>query len=360
MNIIKRIFAAAAAVLMAVTFTACHKKDEIAVKIGDVQFTAAYYMCALLEADSEAKSKVQENLSDEEKNGEINYYKQKVDDKDFVEWVEESAIERLKEVAAYETLCKEAKLEISDSDISNSDMYAEYYWTNYGLGSYYEMNGVGLETYKKYNRDKYYSNVYFEHLYGKEGEKAISADEVKNKIYDNYIIADILQASFTDKSDEEKAELKTQFNNYAEEIKTKKRSFEEIYKDYNKTEDTNEDTSSGETDAPKPKDEYASVLGSKETTNPADNYDDIKAMATGEVKVFELDDDAGLMLAVKQDIKADDYYVTTYDLTARHLIKDEEYNKFIEDYAKKLSEDINTSSTKQFKVKKIKEPTSAS
>ena len=44
MKNIKRIFALALVLVMALTVTACHKKDEIAVKIGDVEFTSAYYM----------------------------------------------------------------------------------------------------------------------------------------------------------------------------------------------------------------------------------------------------------------------------------------------------------------------------
>ena len=64
MKNIKRIIAAALVSVMALGFTACHKKDETAVTVGKVNFTSAYYMCALINADSEAKSKVKESLSD--------------------------------------------------------------------------------------------------------------------------------------------------------------------------------------------------------------------------------------------------------------------------------------------------------
>ena len=113
MKNIKRVFALALVLFMALTVTACHKKDEIAVKIGDVEFTSAYYMCALINADSEAKAKVQEELSEDESTGDVDYYLKKIDDKDFVSWVEDTAIDYLKEIAAYKTLCKENDLEIS-------------------------------------------------------------------------------------------------------------------------------------------------------------------------------------------------------------------------------------------------------
>ena len=43
-------------------------------------------------------------------------------------------------------------------------------------------------------------------------------------------------------------------------------------------------------------------------------------------------------------------------MTARHLIADEEYEKTLDEYAKKLTVDVNKYAVKQFKVKKIVEP----
>lgn len=57
MKNIKRIIAAVLVSVMALGFTACHKKDETAVTVGKVNFTSAYYMCALINADSEASQR---------------------------------------------------------------------------------------------------------------------------------------------------------------------------------------------------------------------------------------------------------------------------------------------------------------
>ena len=80
-------------------------------------------------------------------------------------------------------------------------------------------------------------------------------------------------------------------------------------------------------------------------------------MATGEVKLIELEDDAGLILAVKQDITADPYYAETLDIATRHLIADEEFEADIKEYADGLTLEVNDYAVNQFKVKKIKEPT---
>jgi uncharacterized lipoprotein YehR (DUF1307 family) len=109
MKTIKRIAALVLVAAMVLSLAACHKKNEIAVTIGDVEFTSAYYMCALISADSEAKSLVYEGLSDEEKSGyeTPDYYSKKVEDKDFVTWVEDKAMSDLEKIAAYKTLSKE-------------------------------------------------------------------------------------------------------------------------------------------------------------------------------------------------------------------------------------------------------------
>lgn len=357
MNCFKRLLAVSSVFVIALTAAACHPKDEIAVTVGDVEFTSAYYMCALINADSQAKSKVQENLSDDKSTSDIDYYSEKIDGKKFVDWVEDTAFETLKEIAAYKTLCKENKLEIPEDEKTQAETYADYYWNSYGYSSYFEPNGVGQNTYKQYMTDSYYSAVYFEHLYGADGTKAIDEETVKQKMYDNFIIADMLQVSFSDKTDDEKTELKNKVNAYADELKNGKKTFEEVYKDYNGT--TEEDSTETSSDEKQPKDKYASVLGAKDTAYESDQYDTVKGMAVGEVKVIELADDAGLILAVKQDIKADDYYTETLDLTVRHLIKDDEYEKDIKEYAGKLETKKNNYAVKQFKVKKIKEPTAS-
>lgn len=357
MKNLKRILSVLLILVIVGSFAGCHKKGEIAVKIGDVEFTSAYYMCALLNADNEAQNKVYEELSEEEQSGEkeVDIYSKKVEDKKYVDWVEDTAMDYLKNIAAYKTLCIENKLELDEETISELEMYTNYYWQSYA--SYYESNGVALSTYEQYMKDSYYSELYFEHLYAKDGEKEIGAEDVKNKIYDNFVIANMLQASITSEmEDEEITALKTELDGYAEDLKAGKVTFEKVYNEYNgiTEEDYNQDEE--ESDEPKPKDEYASVIGAKGTTYESDQYDTIKAMATGEIKVIEIEGQ-GYVLVVKQDIAADEYYLENLDMAARHLIADEEYEKTIKDYAKKLDTDINKYAVKQFKVKKIVQPT---
>lgn len=367
MKNMKRLVAAALVLLMVLSFAGCHKKNEIAVTIGDVEFTSAYYMCALINADSEAKSKVQEQLAEKEDSKEtsteeVDYYSQKIDDKDYVTWVEDRAMETLSEIAAYKTLCAENKIEPEKEDITNAESYASMYWSSYGYGAYFEPNGVSQATYTKYMTDSYYAETYFEHVYGKDGEKEIASKEVLDKMYDNFIIANVLNATYeTDATDADKTALKTKLDGYVTALKEGKKTFEQVYNEYNgvteedkKAEEETKDDS--EDKEPTPKDEHATILGAKDTVYESEHYDTVKKMKTGEIKLIELEDKTGYVLVIKQDIKADEYYAENLDMTTRHLLKDEEFEADIAEYIKTLNKDVNNYAVKQFKVKKIVEP----
>ncbi len=357
MKSIKKIFAVVLVLCMVLSFAACHEKDEIAVTVGDVEFTSAYYMCALVFADSEAKTKVQENLSEDESAEDIDYYSKKIDGKKYTDWVKDTALESLKMIAAYKIKCEEAKIDLEDDVKSNAEMYSSYYWSSYGYQSFLEPNGISEATYKKYMLDSYYSNRYFEFVYGKDGEKEIAADKVKEEMYANFEIADMLECSFTDKEKTEVDSLKKQFNTYYEDLKNGKRTFEAVYNEYNKVEKTEKDESADEdSEELKPLDEFATIIGSKDTDYASDHFETVQKMKKNEVKLVELDDDAGLVILIKKDIKADPYYTENLDIVVRHLIADEEYEKDMKAFAKDLKLEENTYATGQFKVKKIVYP----
>ena len=357
----KRLFAAAAAVVMTLSFAGCHKKNETAISVGDLEFTSAYYMCAFLEADSEANAKVYETLTDEEKqNSDLDLRTKKIDGKSYNEWVKETANEKIKTVAAYKILCEENKVELKKEMADNMNSYASYYYsygyTPSGRTVNFADNGVSQDTYTKYLTDTSYNSLYFDHLYAKDGEKEIAAKDVKSKIYGNFVIANVLNAKFEDNAtDDQKEALEKKLKAYVKDLEGGKKTFEEVYNEYNgvkedehdhEQEDKDEETSA-------PKDKLATVIGSEDTSYSAEYYDTVKKMKKDAVKLIELEDGTGYPLVVKQDIKADGYYLESLDSEARHMIADEEYEKLIKDYVKTLKADVSKYAIGQFKVKNI-------
>lgn len=352
MNTIKKIIAAVLVCLMALTIIGCHPKDEIAVTIDDHEYTSAYYMCALINAYMEGQQEVYNNLSDEEASStDIDFFSKKIEEKSFSDWVKDRAIESLKEISIYKSLCSDNKLELTDEERANTEYYVSFYWSSYGYSALFEPNGVSQATYTDYMLDSGYAQLYFEHLYGKGGEKEVAATEVETKLYSDFLIANLLEVTFSEETDTEKTAIKNKFVEYEKNLKNRKMTFEEVYVDYNKEENhKHEETEDG------PKDPHATIIGKDGTGYEHDFYGDIEKMKTGEIKLIEKENNAGLLLVVKQDIKADGYYLENMDMTVRQLLKYEEYSKDMAKQAEKLEAEINKYAVNQFKVKNIKEP----
>ena len=381
MKLIKRILAITLVLIMAFSVTACHKKDEIAVTVNGFEYTSAYYMCALINAYSEGQSEVQTALGDKFK-ADTDYFKQNIGGKKFEEWVKNRAIEILEEIGTYQKLCKDAKIELSDEMMSNAQNMAYYMWAYYGYGQLFEPNGVSFNTYLQFTVDSYYTELYFEHIYGEGGKKEIASADVEAKLYKDFLIADLLEVTFNKETDKEKEEIKAKLDAYVKDLQDGKKTFEEVYNDYNKVEEekeeehdhdhdhedaeadkdeTEEDKSETETDKEEdkklePLDKNAQILGAKDTGYDHDRFDEIAKMATNEVKLITKDNKAGYILVVKKDIKADPYYRENLDSVVRHLLKDTEFNKDMAEQFKTAKTDISKYAVNRFKVKKIKEP----
>ena len=273
MKIFKRLSAIVLVLVMILSSVGClHKKNEIAVTIDGFEFTSAYYMCVLINARSEAQNKVYEELSTEEQQQEIDFLSKKIDKKSFTKWTEDRAMEMLKEIAAYKSLCKKADLKIDKEAKENAENTAASYW-QYGYSQYFEPNGVSLETYKTYVSDALYSSTYFEYLYGNEGKKAIAQSEVDTELYDSFVTANIIEYTFNDESDSDKATIQTQFEAYLNDLKTGNATFEEIYKAHNNIQEDQEETT---TEEDVPKDKYATIVGAEGTNYEHAYFDEIK------------------------------------------------------------------------------------
>lgn len=355
MKMIKRIAALVMVAVLTLSLAGClHKKNEIAVTIGNMEFTSAYYMCALVNANMEAKQKVNEMLTADEQKEDINYFSKKIDKKSYVDWVEDRAIEILKEIASYKQLCEKNKVKLSENLKAEAEQTVVTLWDYYGYSAYYEPNGISRDTYAKFTEDNSYNEAYFLSIYGKDGTKAISEDKVTKEINDNYVLLDKISMTFDANADDaKKAETKATLDDYANQIKSGKKTFIEIYKAHN---DIKEETTTEETEDLKPVNTYASISGAEGTSFEDENFKTYKGYEVDAVQVVENSAKNGYDLIIRRDITADAYFIDYLDSFARHAIADEEYVKEIEKNTKNLDAKIDSYAVGQFKVKKIVEP----
>lgn len=339
-------------VLAALCFTACHKKNETAVKIGEYKFTAAYYACALVYADGEARQKVEEDFEKQGKStDDIDYMSQKVEGKKYEKWVKDKAIDILKEVAGYMALCKENKFELTDDDKATAENYVKNYWEYFGYDTMFENNGVSKETFLKFTTDSYYSQVYFDNVYGKEGTKAISEEELKKTLVENFVLVDRISVDISSLTDDEIAENKELLNGYLE-LLNKGTDFAEIFVDYDTQNGDDARSVEAGDGVESAKDPNAEILGDSESSYPCDYYDELKGMAIGESKIIETATE--IVLVKKLDISGESFYLTNYDDTLRSTVVGDE----ADDAAKKKADELGVKTIAKainlFKVKNIK------
>lgn len=356
MKNIKKLLSLILVVVMVLSLTACHKKDEVALSSGEHSITAAVYLSALINADQEARNIAYENASANNVtlSTDEDYYKQTIEGKDFVTYVKNTAIELCKQYLVLDKLLAEGKYKISDEVKKEADEMAEYYWNSYGLGVLYEANSISLNTYKKTVLYSMMADEYFMSIYGENGEKAVSKEDIKKALESNYVLAYALEGTISsDMKDADKEALKKEFEGYKADIESGKKTFKEIYIKYNKiTDEQIKEAEKVEEGVEKPKDIFASIIGGSKSSNPNDNFTAIKAMELNEIKVLEIKD-TSYTLVVKLDLNSDEYYLNNLTEEILHILKDTEHTETLKKLTDELDVTVNDFAVDRFNVKKI-------
>ncbi len=382
-------------VLCTASLSGClHKKDEVALKIGNYQITSGMYACAMINADLEARNNVNTILSAQpgyDSSIEVDYTAQKIDGVPYSDWVKNRAIELCKEQAYIMMKADKLGLEIDTTVLTNAKQSAESNWYDNAEYYRYQPNGVSYDTYYKYYLNTLMITEYFLTLYGKDGIKAVAEEDVLKSLYDNYDLTYAIVYQYpSDATDEEMAADKKLFDDYAAKINAGTLTFEEAEELWNaelekREEEENEsntssntssattssdatssavssssdstttsDTTSSEEPYSKPADDKAVLIGTSETGSYTayTNFDKIHALEVGGALVIE-EADENVILFVRGDIKADKYYEKTYYDSALSILKSEDFQTEFETAAYALTYEENKYATSNFSAKKI-------
>lgn len=383
MKNVTRLLAVLMAVFMVLSVAACHPKDETALTVDGNKITSALYMYALIEADSEARSEIdtaaaEKNTSSGTTATTPDYYAEKIDGKSFTEWVKARAIEICQDIALYENLCEENKIELSEEDEANVEYMVDYYWSYYGYSVLYEPNGIEKATFTRAMRNDYLKNAYFESIYGEEGKEPVSKEDKEKKVSETFVLAEVLTQSTSEMKDDEKAKVLDTFNGYKARLE-KGEAFETIYKEHNKTEETttsstvstssatasetastdatsSSTTSSEEEKEPDYKFPYATVMSAadSELNYASESYTAVSVLKMDEVLVEKGDSD--VTLYVRRDLMSDERLVKELSETALWVMKEEEFEGKMDELVKKQTVEKNNYAIDRFKVKKIVYP----
>ena len=392
-----RIIAAVlAALLMVSAFAGCHQKDAVVATYSangkTYKLTSGQYAYAMILAESEGRSLVTENLTDEEKNSgeEVDYYKKTLEKKKFADWVVDRAEELCREYFAVAASFDKYKLELSDSDKEGMDSYLSYQWQMSGYMYICEPNGVSYDSFASFQKVFVYQrNTLLKHIYGEDGPKALSKDEMTKALTDNFVIANLLEIDSaglvkedTDEAKEAaKKEAQDKLNGYIDRIKLGE-TFKTIYEEYEaeqaeeeeeatsseatssetaSSESTSSEATSSETTSStassegeeelKPLDELAKLLGSEESSAASEIFEDVSKCEIGVPTVIEKD--GVYALVIRQDIVADPYDTENYTNEALIILKGDEFDADVKKDADKLEVEFNNYERNYIKPEKI-------
>ena len=329
-------------------------------------------------AYNEASSKIQEEASKEASESsetskatessetsefsKVDVMSQKVEGKSAEEWIADKAKEECIAQLTMDKLIKEHKVEVDESEIETYTSYYEQYY-QYGASFYTDL-GISKESYL--NATGRYTGLYdqlFYSIYDKGGSKEVASEDIEKYFKENYINYFCIPYSLkttdedgnkTDIDDETMDKVKANFAKYADML-NKGSSTEDVVKQYQEDFDTEEDPSQSDNiivDDSGMTDEYKKVLnGLKEKQATVTSIDDTYYLIyKGAIadQVSTLSDDS---TKINQRTKV------------LHKMKDEEFEKYVDDEEAKLKYDTNDACLSRYSVQstvdKIKSATAS-
>ncbi|MCM1023079.1 MAG: hypothetical protein NC395_03375 [Prevotella sp.] len=227
MSLLKKVAAAAAAAVMTFSLASCGSDTTWGADIDGTRLRAGILIYFQSNAVSEASQYLVE--------GETDVLAITIEDKPSKDWINDEAVEDMREYAAVEKKFAELELSFENNEekaVSNTvDQWWEY------VGEYFEGIGVSKQSYYDIVLNSEKRSLIFDHYYADGGEKAVSDDEIKDYLLENNARIKFIRMELRDgegnllKSDG-KDELRKMAEGYIERAKGGE-SFEAIEDEYN-------------------------------------------------------------------------------------------------------------------------------
>lgn len=222
----KKITAFVISAALALSMTACGE-DTINCGVSNgSDVPSGLYIYYLLSAYYEAQSYMTENDTD--------VFAITIEDKNAAAWMQDTAVEDLKEYLAVEAKFDEYGLTLSDDDISAAKITVDNMWEYYG--EVYEGYGISESSFLKAYQNNTKRDMLFDAIYGENGDREVPDEDIRAYLRDNYALINYIQMNLVDgegnllKSDG-KAERMEMAKDYVERAKNGE-DFDELNKEY--------------------------------------------------------------------------------------------------------------------------------
>ncbi len=370
MSLFKKVSAAAAASVMALSLASCGKDTTWGAAIDGEQLRAGM----LIYFQSNAVSEAGQYLAE----GETDVLNITIEDKPSKEWINDKVVEDMREYAAVEKKYDELGLSMDDSDKKALSNSVDQWWDEY-IGDYYESIGVSKQSYYDAALNAAKRSDIFDYYYAGDGELAVPEEDIKNYLLENNVRIKFISMPLKDgegnllKSDG-KAELKERAQGYIDRIKSGE-SFEAVEDEYNEyykslveaaaaAEEQAADGTAAEPDSAADSSEaaeetervsYGTII-TKDSSIPSKKAAE-KAweLNIGDCVLVEDDDNEYYYIVSRIDLFADGAYLETQKSSVLHSLKDEEFDASVSSWTEGQNVELNDAAFNRYKLEKLTE-----
>ena len=164
------------------------------------------------------------------------YFSQKIEGKDYAEYLEDYALKSTKEYAAVVDKFEELKLELTKDQLKELTNSVNDAWES--QGELLEYEGISKESVKLAQKASYMRQALFDHYYGEGGEEEVTASDLENFVKDNYMRYKIVTiskaAADAEDAEQTNADAKAHYDEFSEMAGDKDfTSFDEVIDAYN-------------------------------------------------------------------------------------------------------------------------------
>ena len=375
---IKKIMAAAAAVVLAASLSGCMDngyimtvdgmkiRNGVYLSLEQTSINLANQRVEEQKAESEDTDETSDTSSDTSNNSEEeDIFKSVIDGKSYSDWIIEDTRKGVLRYVGIQRQCEEFGIALSDEEIADITKTVNTQWEDttiayYGLGfetwgQYYESMGVGKDSFKELSMVDALNEKLFLHYYDKGGEWAVSEEDFLKAANEEYAAYNLISFQYVDYrgdvlvTDAEYQEVKDMGKEYADRINSGE-SLIDIMHDYylfsaqNKARKEAEDEYTVENSDGLTKDEYVEKAVSEVTVEKAESekeFDELiskeNSVLTEELtdylfslpydgKAYVYEGTTSVYVVVRKPVTALENWETEYRSTILRNIKSDEFD----------------------------------
>ena len=404
-NAIKKIAASTICGALLLSMAGCADTSWSVKRNDDEKLSVGTYIYYMNQAYSEAKEKTGKSGND--------VLSETIDKKTGDEWIRDRAKELCAEQMTLDKLCQDNKITITDDEI-DATYKSQSVFYGYGYCSYYDMWVMSKQSYEAMGiSENSYKNAIiktalekdklFNKLYGEGGSKEVKDSELEKYFKENYVSYKYLTTSLnktdsngksTTMTDEEKEVVKAQYERYVKIINEQGKTIDDVAAQYDKdypsesstesssesSQETTSSASSEKSSQPETTSSEASTESSTESSNSStkksssvqssvedlsnDNFvfgDEVKK------KLKEMKDNEAAYVAtssayyflyktpIADEVSSalDKNNTSNYRSKILHSIKDDEFDKYIEEQGKKIDYEFNDASYNKYTPSRV-------